>query len=93
MRRRGDREYLLDILTCRRISRYIHDISYEDFISNGRSKKDAVIHNIEVIGEAVKRLSDDIKGRYPNIEWRRIAGMRDKVIYNYFGVSLEIEIV
>ncbi len=64
MCRRGDSEYLLDILACRRISRYIHDISYEDFISN-EEKQDAVIHSIEV--KVVKRSSDDIKCRVEEI--------------------------
>lgn len=49
----------------------------------------AIIRNLEVIGEAVKGFSDDIKARHPEIPWKQIAGMRDFLIHVYFGVSLE----
>jgi uncharacterized protein with HEPN domain len=48
-----------------------------------------VIRAIEVIGEAVKNIPDDVKKRYPDIPWRNIAGMRDKLIHGYFGVDLK----
>lgn len=90
MHKRSDKEFLLDILeACKRIRRYIDDISYEEFLKN-EEKQDAVIHNIEIIGEAVKQLSDNIKNRYSEIEWKNIARMRDKIIHHYFGISLEI---
>ena len=50
--------------------------------------QDAVIRNFEIIGEAVKNLSDTLKQEQPSIPWRRIAGMRDKLIHDYFGVDL-----
>ena len=46
--------------------------------------------NIEIIGEAVKSISDNIKRRYPEIEWREIAKTRDKLIHSYFGVDLDV---
>lgn len=52
--------------------------------------KDAVERNFEIIGEAVKNLSDDFKAKYPQIPFRQIAGMRDKLIHDYFGVDYEI---
>lgn len=50
--------------------------------------QDAVIRNLEIIGEAVKNLSDELKSRNSDIPWRRIAGMRDQLIHAYFGVNL-----
>ncbi len=51
--------------------------------------QDAVIRNFEIIGEAVKNLSPDIRKRKPNVPWSRIAGMRDVLIHEYFGVDLK----
>jgi uncharacterized protein with HEPN domain len=51
--------------------------------------QDAVLRNLEVIGEAVKGLDDATKARAPDVPWRRIAGMRDVLIHHYFGVDLE----
>ena len=52
--------------------------------------QDGVFRNLEVIGEAVKNLPDDIKKDYPEVEWRKIAGLRDILIHAYFGVDLEV---
>ena len=53
-----------------------------------RMRQDAVIRKLEIIGEAVKKLSDDIKQRRPEIPWKRIDGMRDRLTHDYFGVDL-----
>jgi uncharacterized protein with HEPN domain len=55
-----------------------------------RMRQDATLRKLEVIGQAVKNLSEDAKSRQPEIPWKQIAGMRDKVIHDYFGVNLEI---
>lgn len=55
-----------------------------------RRRKDAVIRNFEIIGEATKKLSDDLKNQYPTIPWRRIAGLRDVVAHGYFQVDYEM---
>ena len=55
-----------------------------------RMRQDATLRKLEVIGQAVKNLSEDMKSRQPHIPWKQIAGMRDKVIHDYFGVNLEI---
>jgi len=53
-------------------------------------KQDAVLRRLEIIGEAVKHLPNDMRQRYPNVPWREIAGMRDIIIHEYFGVTLEM---
>jgi uncharacterized protein with HEPN domain len=69
----------------------------ERFTSEGRAAfngddktQDAVIRNFEVIGEAVKNLSPGLRERHTQIEWSKIAGMRDKLVHHYFGVKLDI---
>ncbi len=52
--------------------------------------QDAVIRNLEVVGEAVKNLSESLKARHSTIPWKRIAGMRDKMIHEYFGLNLPL---
>ncbi len=72
-----------------KIERYTENMNFEDF-SNNELIQDGVIRNLEIIGEAVKNLPDDIKKDYPEVEWRKIAGLRDILIHAYFGVDLEI---
>jgi uncharacterized protein with HEPN domain len=55
-----------------------------------RRTQDAVIRNLEIIGEAAKNLSEATRARSPAIPWRLITGMRDKLIHNYFGVNLDL---
>ena len=82
--------YLRDILEAiDKIERYTKNISFEDF-SDNELIQDGVIRNLEIIGEAVKNLPDDIKKDYPEVEWRKIAGLRDILIHAYFGVDLEV---
>lgn len=50
--------------------------------------QDAVIRNLEIIGEATKKISTQTKNTYPEIQWKKISGMRDKLIHDYFGVDL-----
>ena len=82
--------YLRDILEAiDKIERYTKNISFEDF-SDNELIQDGVIRNLEIIGEAVKNLPDDIKKDYPEVDWRKIAGLRDILIHAYFGVDLEV---
>jgi uncharacterized protein with HEPN domain len=55
-----------------------------------RKTRDAVIRNLEVIGEAVKKLTPEQRARHPGVEWSRIAGLRDILIHDYFGVDMDI---
>ena len=90
MSKRGNKEYLNDILECiERILHYTKDMSYTEF-ENNELVQDAVIRNIEIIREATKNLADQFLEKYPNINWSDIAQTRDKVIHHYFGVNLEI---
>jgi uncharacterized protein with HEPN domain len=57
---------------------------------NDKKTIKAVIRSLEVLGEASKKIPDEVRNRYPRIPWKRMAGMRDKLIHEYFGVDLEI---
>lgn len=72
-----------------RILQYTSETTYTEFIDDIRTQ-DAVIRNLEILGEAVKNLPPGFTERYPEIPWRFIAGMRDKLIHHYLSVSLEI---
>jgi uncharacterized protein with HEPN domain len=82
--------FLEDILEAVNfIEEFTHDMDYSDFI-NDRKTFDAVLRNLEVIGEAAKNISDKIKSSNEDINWKGMAGMRDKLIHGYFGVDPEI---
>lgn len=81
-----DRQYLLHILDAiQQILTYTSD-GQGAFLAD-RKSQDATIRNLEIIGEAVKRLSPAVLGAHPQIPWKQIAGMRDKMIHDYFGVD------
>ena len=70
------------------ILNFAADMTVDEFEADKKTQY-AVIHCLEVIGEAVKKIPDDLKNRYNKIPWKEIAGMRDKLIHDYFGVDLE----
>lgn len=87
--KRNVKLYVKDILEyMERAERYIEAIDFEKFIEDSKTF-DAVIRCIEVIGEAVKNIPNEIRSNYPSIPWRDIAGMRDKMIHGYFTVDPE----
>jgi len=90
MPKRGDKEFLLDVIEAiKRIELYTKGLSYPDFLQKIETQ-DAVVRNFEIIGEAVKNISKNLKTKYNNLQWKEIAGMRDKVIHFYFGVNWDI---
>jgi uncharacterized protein with HEPN domain len=90
MSKRGDGEYLADIREAiQRIHAYTTDLSYAQFLADERTQ-DAVIRNIEILGEAVKHLTAELTATHPEVEWKSITGMRDKLVHEYFGVNLDI---
>lgn len=90
MSKRGIEELLYDILeSVKRINDYTKDVSFQKLLKNTMIQ-DAVIRNMEIIGEAVKNIPGEFKKKHSEIEWKKIAGMRDKIIHFYFGVNWEI---
>ena len=84
---RDQRVWLADITeACERIATYTAGLDEITFRA-ARKTVDAVVRNLEVIGEAVKRLGPDTKALAPTIEWKRIAGLRDVLIHAYFGID------
>ena len=80
--------YLNHILeSISRIKEYTEKVNKEEFLDS-KLIQDAVIRNFEIIGEATKQLDADFKNKYTFIEWKKIAGMRDKLIHDYLGVDL-----
>jgi uncharacterized protein with HEPN domain len=90
MSERSDIDYIQDILEAiTRISKYCKNLSYEDFLDDTRTQ-DAVVRNLEIIGEAVKNLHETLKKEHSDIPWKSIAGIRDRLIHDYFGVNWDI---
>ncbi len=90
MSRRTDRDYLADIREAvRRILLFSDGMTPETFIMDIRTQ-DAVVRNLEIMGEATKSLTSEFRANHPEIPWKSIAGVRDRLIHHYFGVNLDI---
>jgi uncharacterized protein with HEPN domain len=89
MRERDDLPYLKHMLDAvARIESYVRGIEETDFLTN-TEKQDAVIRQLQILGEAVKCLSQGLRAAHPDVPWREVAGMRDKLVHDYFGVDLQ----
>ena len=85
--KRDYRLYIDDIIEAIiKLESYSKGLSFDDF-SEDKKVIDATIRNFEIIGEATKHLPQTIKRKYPEIPWKAMAGMRDKLIHEYFGVN------
>ncbi len=85
-----DRVYLTHILdTIADIEKFTQGVSQEAFFEN-KEKQYAVLRALEIIGEATKNLSSELKNANSAVDWKHIAGMRDKLIHAYFGVNLPL---
>ena len=90
MSKRTPKLLLEDILeSAEKILQYTKDMSFDEF-SDDNKTIDAVIRNFEIIGEASNLLPDEIKEKYPDIDWHRIRGSRNRIVHDYFGVDLQI---
>jgi uncharacterized protein with HEPN domain len=72
-----------------RIEQYIKNLSFDAF-SDDQKSVDAVVRNLEIIGEAASRLPDEFKEKYSEIEWYKVVGLRHRIVHEYFGIDLEI---
>ncbi len=89
MSERDFKIYITDIIeNMQKAEEFIKDISYEEFAADEKTHY-AVIRCIEIIGEAAKHIPDEIRNKYPNVPWKDMAGMRDKITHFYFGINLE----
>ena len=87
---RDSRVYLDDILDAtRKITVYTGGLSKAAFLEDEKTL-DAVVRNLEVIGEAVKKLPENLRAKHSAVEWKKIAGLRDILIHEYFGLDAEI---
>ena len=72
-----------------RIEQYTSGMSFDVF-SKDRKSVDAVVRNLEIIGEASNRLPADFKDSHSQIEWRKVVGLRHRIVHEYFGIDLQI---
>ena len=88
--KRSNKLFIEDILeSIDKIEQYIQGLSYDNFVEK-QMVVDAVIRNLEIIGEASKNIPDDIKKKYSSIPWKRMVGLRNIIAHGYFGVDLSI---
>lgn len=90
MSSRDSELFLEDIReACLKVGEYVGTLSYEAFASDSKTV-DAVLHNLQIIGEAAGRLGSDAQSRYPDLAWPDIVAFRNIIVHEYFGVDLRI---
>ena len=90
MSKRGDFELVCDMKEAiGRISSYVANLSYDAFLRDSKTQ-DAVVRNLEIVGEAAKNISNNFKKSHSLIPWKNLAGVRDRLIHHYFGVNFDI---
>jgi uncharacterized protein with HEPN domain len=84
-----DDAYLLDILiAARKVSRYVENASWDLFRQDDRTQ-DAVLRNLQVIGEAARRISEEFRQDHEEIPWEEIRGMRNRLVHEYSRINLD----
>lgn len=84
------RIYLDDILTsCQKVQRYTKGMNQKDFLNDERTY-DAVVRNLEIVGEAAKHIPHDVREDISEIQWQKVAGLRDILAHDYFGIDDDI---
>ncbi|MDR2971171.1 MAG: DUF86 domain-containing protein [Bacteroidales bacterium] len=90
MSKRSPELLIEDIIdSANKILSYTDNLSFEEFKSDAKTV-DAVIRNFEIIGEVANRLPDDFKEKFPDIDWYRIRGFRNRIVHDYFGIDYSI---
>ena len=88
--KRSAQLYIDDMIkSLEKIERYIKGLSFDKARQDTKTI-DAVVRNLEIIGEAASRIPKEIKDKYPELPWKEMVGMRNKVIHEYFGVDVTI---
>jgi uncharacterized protein with HEPN domain len=72
-----------------KILAYTQNLTFDQFVADSKTV-DAVIRNFEIIGEAAARLPEDFKDKFPDIDWHRIRGFRNRIVHDYFGIDYSI---
>ena len=89
MSKRDWKLFVEDILECiGKIEKYIENMEFNDYEKDSKTI-DAVVRNLEIIGEASRNIPENIKMKYQNVYWKGIVGLRNRIIHEYFGVRLE----
>ena len=82
--------FIEDILeSIKLIEKYLGNTSKEN-LDNNQKLKDSIVRRLEIIGEAVKNIPDNFRKKYPEVPWKKIAGLRDIIIHTYFSIDLDI---